>query len=431
MLNAKMNINLLFLIVYFVGIFTAQYNAAIGLMFVIIALVLSSRIFSIIIVISVILFDPYLPLIFGFTTSTIIAVIFVVTNIKLFRFSLDSVMLLYLSIIILTIIGLILSVNTVSNIYISDVIWSITLIFRVILGYLIYSMIRHQILLQELLSEFSKYSSFILIFVFIYFIQYSFVNNETVEYQRYFVNYVSPGVYSAMLSWFTVFAANNFFNSKNIFMKIASIVSIVLIFICIAMMASKSGMISYVLAIILSMYFLNKETKRKVLYSCILIGIGYIALILIGGVQYFETILYRFGMENTESINDYSYQRYLTAVNMHNMLMHNGVMSFFVGNGAIRQVELLTVYYYTGYYTIAHNIYVSMAIQIGVLGLLAFVMLIVVGLKGVFMGQKQEAIFKVCLIVLLISGMFTPLQNTGFLWMAIGLSLIRCNECKQ
>jgi len=422
----KVNKDNLILTMYVLSVFIIQINTALGMILLIATLILSSNAFSIFICISIVLFEPFMPFFFGYSTATFVAVAFVIKNTRFIKPRIENTTFIYIIFMILIVLGFLIAINSSVNTN-AKIDLNLTLILKVVLSFILYNIVSYHISKQKLFKIFSIFSPILLIIVFILYSLNSFSGNEASLYQRYIINYSSPGTYSVIISWFIVFATNNLFNAKKIYFKFISLISIILIFICIAKMGTRSGIISFMVAIVFCLFILNRDKKKEALFSIIALAGVIIYFIFSHEVEFTKTILYRFGIENPkiESLQDYSKARYFALVNFFDILTHNDQISFLFGNGVSNKIESTIVYYYTGYYKIIHNVFFSIANQTGVLGLITFLSFIYNGLRGIYKNHKQENIFKIALAVLLVGGIFSPLQNSDFLWMGIGLALVK------
>ena len=195
-----------------------------------------------------------------------------------------------------------------------------------------------------------------------------------------------------------------------------------LLFVLLIMTMRKSALFGFLFVVIFEL-FLSKKTNKKV----ILIILFIIAIIGLFAIREFpelyEAVMFRFSGEDVEDgLISRSTQATTSLANLENYMLGNGLGS--AGHHAGMSADLKVV--------IFDNAYLLLLCEIGIVGLLAFVLSTLPVLTSKLVRNKNRYAYEIFIVILLqslTSNMFEFIYIMPFFWFIFGVC-VSCKYCK-
>lgn len=236
----------------------------------------------------------------------------------------------------------------------------------------------------------------------------------------------SPGEYSYLLSILVPFVIYCLINTKNIILKFISISSLMGIVYLISITISRGGVLSFIFAIIISIFLLNENLNKKTIYLILIFVIVFL-LISTGIINLDYWILRNKTM--AIDIATFSSGRYDFLIAGLKYSFSNFKRLIF-GGGSCSALDRWINWNYCGKANVMHSIYIGNLVKYGLFGLLIFCT-IIGRIFYMFFKNKSFFInnnFKVLIVpflslmVALYAGLFVSWEFREILWILIGVN---------
>ena len=269
--------------------------------------------------------------------------------------------------------------------------------------------------IKQIIRDIGVYSSIIVIIMFIYNIGSNTILSYT-GFQRIIIGNADPNEFSGLLLSLLFFQFYVILSSKKItkiLVGISYIINIVLIFLT----ASKAGFLGVLLSLILNYFVLDKGKKK----TYILLILILISLFIFIFPNLITNVLYRF--RDSNSLEELTTNRTLFWKNGIEYILHN---NFLFGVGYAVQAEMYIHGINIGYFNVSHNIFISILVKIGIVGLVIFLIILLSILKYVFNNKIiRDNIYRVpilSLLILIFIGQSLSWDYNINIWVLIGIN---------
>jgi|GEM_PF-4194169 len=410
-------------IIYMLGIAGVFLNPVIGLVILSLLLVISSDEESILIYVSSILFEPFLPEVLGNTSVLILSAIFIIRFVWKLSVKIDFIQTSYIAFVFLY------ATRHIVDTFIYDVGFFevFPTLVKMGIGLMIYNILNYKkIDLDKLIVIAKRYAPYLLIIATIMVFIFSNTNSPTYQFHRYKLDFTKAGLYGAIVGWFLGITVTEIVRSKSMHKISISIIATITSFTAISFLGTRSGVLTIIGVALISIIVSSIKNWKKMFLT-----IGVLSLLLVVAFMIFpdvlDTILYRFGIigDKEISIETFSRQRYEVIVNYWNIITDNGVVSLLFGNGVSNSIESVVVGKYIFEESIIHNFYLSILSKVGIVGFLPLLYLLLIAIRNLFINGN---VFAIAFAALLIAGLFTPIQSSEFVWIGLGFALVNKEE---
>lgn len=225
---------------------------------------------------------------------------------------------------------------------------------------------------------------------------------------------MDPNYFAICLSIIVAVLFNNIIKNKN---TIISLVFIIIVFFIIILTGSRSGLIANIATILMSFVFTKIKPMKKIVIILLVIMTSVIIVVNINKLLP-EKILKRFSVEYTQ--NDGGAGRiYIWRAGLEKFKNNNIAREFFgTGFGTYRYVV-------TEYSKVAHNVYIQILVEQGIVGAFIFLCFII---KTVLDAIKQKKYVELAAISgLLIGAIAIDINITRTFWIALFLIYVDFN----
>ncbi len=231
-----------------------------------------------------------------------------------------------------------------------------------------------------------------------------------------------PGKYTILLS-FSIIAIGYYLKcySTKIYHKLLLAGASLFILYIILVSGSRIGLITYSLAVFYYFLILNKDKKTKIVFFTLLIT-GAI-IVMTSDLPMFTALHIRVitPIINGEwmSLSPARFKMWMSFPK----IIFNNIYNFIFGYGASNTIEISVIKEYIGVDKVAHNIFLTNLIQLGLFGLTVFGFILYRALKGLRSEVLINQVLSVAALIAMVGGIIQPIVYKEGFWFVLSLAI--------